>query len=117
MCALPLQLHQHSSKPLSWVRLRDEHIIAVDHTTFINDARFAALLQSTSNVSGNVLDTGNGSSSNSLSWTLLIKYVQLQDKGWYECQLATEPKMSAKVQLLVIGKSNRTILNTCINNS
>lgn len=98
-----MQLHQHSSKPLSWVRLRDEHIIAVDHTTFINDARFAALLQSTSNVSGNLLDTGNGSS---LSWTLLIKYVQPQDRGWYECQLATEPKMSAKVQLLVISKSH-----------
>lgn len=41
-----LQLNQHSGKPLSWVRLRDEHIIAVDHTTFINDARFASLLQS-----------------------------------------------------------------------
>ncbi|KAH8312781.1 hypothetical protein KR044_012920, partial [Drosophila immigrans] len=108
---LPCQLHQHSSKPLSWVRLRDEHIIAVDHTTFINDARFAALLQSSSssssssstssssNVTGSLLDSANGSS---LSWTLLIKYVQLQDNGWYECQLATEPKMSAKVQLLVI---------------
>ncbi|XP_017846342.1 uncharacterized protein LOC108602701 isoform X2 [Drosophila busckii] len=91
---------QHSNKPLSWVRLRDEHIIAVDHTTFINDARFAALLQSTANVSaGQPLDSSNSSS---LSWILLIKYVQPQDAGWYECQLATEPKMSAKVQLLVI---------------
>ncbi|KAH8359564.1 hypothetical protein KR093_007406, partial [Drosophila rubida] len=107
---LPCQLHQHSSKPLSWVRLRDEHIIAVDHTTFINDARFAALLQS-SNVTGNLLDSTNGSSSggSSLSWTLLIKYVQLQDNGWYECQLATEPKMSAKVQLLVITPKTELI--------
>lgn len=99
---LYLQLHQHSSKPLSWVRLRDEHIIAVDHTTFINDARFAALLQSSSNATSSLLDSTNASS---LSWTLLIKYVRLQDNGWYECQLATEPKMSAKVQLLVISKS------------
>ncbi|XP_062124245.1 uncharacterized protein LOC133837484 [Drosophila sulfurigaster albostrigata] len=110
---LPCQLHQHSSKPLSWVRLRDEHIIAVDHTTFINDARFAALLQSpspspssSSNVTGTPLDSTNVSS---LSWTLLIKYVQLQDNGWYECQLATEPKMSAKVQLLVITPKTELI--------
>lgn len=103
---LPCQLHQHSNKPLSWVRLRDEHIIAVDHTTFINDARFAALLQSSSNATGVLLDSANGSS---LSWTLLIKYVQLQDNGWYECQLATEPKMSAKVQLLVITPKTELI--------
>lgn len=101
----PLQLHQHSNKPLSWVRLRDEHIIAVDHTTFINDARFAALLQSSqANFTNSLLEATNGSS---LGWTLLIKYVSLQDTGWYECQLATEPKMSAKVQLFVISKSLR----------
>ncbi|KAM8703594.1 hypothetical protein ACLKA7_008248 [Drosophila subpalustris] len=105
---LPCQLHQHSSKPLSWVRLRDEHIIAVDHTTFINDARFAAMLQSppSSNATSSLSDSANGSS---LSWTLLIKYVQLQDNGWYECQLATEPKMSAKVQLLVITPKTELI--------
>lgn len=121
-----LQLNQHSGKPLSWVRLRDEHIIAVDHTTFINDARFASLLQSTTLttlVSGGALSTtatpvaalGNSfahavpggqerGNSSSLSWTLQIKYVNLEDAGWYECQLATEPKMSAKVQLFVISK-------------
>ncbi|XP_023036082.1 uncharacterized protein LOC6651382 [Drosophila willistoni] len=109
---LPCQLHQHSNKPLSWVRLRDEHIIAVDHTTFINDARFASLLQqSTANTSIPIAnlstsasrfnpESGNGSSG--LGWTLQIKYVKLEDAGWYECQLATEPKMSAKVQLFVI---------------
>ncbi|XP_002038370.2 uncharacterized protein LOC6613904 [Drosophila sechellia] len=121
---LPCKLNQHSGKPLSWVRLRDEHIIAVDHTTFINDARFATLLQSSTSttlVSGGALSTtatpaaalGNSSAhavpggqergnSSSLSWTLQIKYVKLEDAGWYECQLATEPKMSAKVQLFVI---------------
>ncbi|XP_064552010.1 uncharacterized protein dpr16 isoform X2 [Drosophila montana] len=104
---LPCQLHQHSNKPLSWVRLRDEHIIAVDHTTFINDARFAALLQSSqANLTSSLLDATNGSS---LGWTLLIKYVSLQDKGWYECQLATEPKMSAKVQLFVITPKTELI--------
>ncbi|XP_032289722.1 uncharacterized protein dpr16 isoform X2 [Drosophila virilis] len=104
---LPCQLHQHSNKPLSWVRLRDEHIIAVDHTTFINDARFAALLQSSqANFTNSLLEATNGSS---LGWTLLIKYVSLQDTGWYECQLATEPKMSAKVQLFVITPKTELI--------
>ncbi|TDG48891.1 hypothetical protein AWZ03_004794 [Drosophila navojoa] len=115
---LPCQLHQHSNKPLSWIRLRDEHIIAVDHTTFINDARFAALLQAShANLTSSLLDFVNGSSSNgsgsgsgsSLGWTLLIKYVNLQDMGWYECQLATEPKMSAKVQLFVITPKTELI--------
>ncbi|XP_022213573.1 uncharacterized protein LOC111068416 [Drosophila obscura] len=117
---LPCKLNQHTNKPLSWVRLRDEHIIAVDHTTFINDARFASLLQATTSTApvpvpsttatptavmvipanaSSPEDRGNGSS---LSWTLQIKYVRLEDAGWYECQLATEPKMSAKVQLFVI---------------
>lgn len=83
----------------------------MDHTTFINDARFAALLQAShANLTSSLLDFVNGSSSSngsgsSLGWTLLIKYVNLQDMGWYECQLATEPKMSAKVQLFVISKS------------
>ncbi|KAH8295242.1 hypothetical protein KR018_009092, partial [Drosophila ironensis] len=119
---LPCKLNQHSGKPLSWVRLRDEHIIAVDHTTFINDARFASLLQSSVTATaatgapashltavnpsdvpvppnGSAAEKANGCS---LSWTLQIKYVNLDDAGWYECQLATEPKMSAKVQLFVI---------------
>ncbi|XP_034132261.1 uncharacterized protein LOC117586353 [Drosophila guanche] len=112
---LPCKLNQHSNKPLSWVRLRDEHIIAVDHTTFINDARFASLLQSTTQSpstattpTGIMVIPANASSpedrgnESSLSWTLQIKYVRLEDAGWYECQLATEPKMSAKVQLFVI---------------
>ncbi|XP_030374561.1 myotubularin-related protein DDB_G0290005 [Scaptodrosophila lebanonensis] len=121
---LPCQLHQHSNKPLSWVRLRDEHIIAVDYTTFINDARFATLLQTppansssnTSNTRNTSIATGtnnnNNSSSNSnsnTSWTLQIKYVTLEDGGWYECQLATEPKMSAKVQLCVITPKTELI--------
>ncbi|EDW15878.1 uncharacterized protein LOC6574366 [Drosophila mojavensis] len=109
---LPCQLHQYSNKPLSWIRLRDEHIIAVDHTTFINDARFAALLQAShANLTSSLMEFVNGSSgsSNSLGWTLLIKYVNLQDMGWYECQLATEPKMSAKVQLFVITPKTELI--------
>lgn len=38
-------------------------------------------------------------------WTLQIKYVQARDAGTYECQVSTEPKVSARVQLQVVGKS------------
>jgi len=38
-------------------------------------------------------------------WTLQIKYVQARDAGSYECQVSTEPKVSARVQLQVVGKS------------
>uniref|UniRef100_A0A6P4EB47 Hemicentin-1-like n=1 Tax=Drosophila rhopaloa TaxID=1041015 RepID=A0A6P4EB47_DRORH len=35
-------------------------------------------------------------------WTLQIKYVQARDAGSYECQVSTEPKVSARVQLQVV---------------
>lgn len=37
-------------------------------------------------------------------WTLQIKYVQARDAGIYECQVSTEPKVSARVHLHVVGK-------------
>lgn len=37
-------------------------------------------------------------------WTLQIKYVQGRDAGLYECQVSTEPKISARVDLQVVGK-------------
>lgn len=37
---------------------------------------------------------------------LQIKYVQARDAGVYECQVSTEPKVSAKVHLHVVGKLN-----------
>lgn len=36
---------------------------------------------------------------------LQIKYVQARDAGVYECQVSTEPKVSAKVHLHVVGMS------------
>ncbi|KNC33025.1 hypothetical protein FF38_02868 [Lucilia cuprina] len=35
-------------------------------------------------------------------WTLQIKYVQARDAGAYECQVSTEPKVSARVHLQVV---------------
>uniref|UniRef100_A0A1A9WQY8 EamA domain-containing protein n=1 Tax=Glossina brevipalpis TaxID=37001 RepID=A0A1A9WQY8_9MUSC len=38
-------IHRLRNKPVSWVRLRDGHIISVDQTTFIADQRFQAIYQ------------------------------------------------------------------------
>lgn len=35
---------------------------------------------------------------------LQIKYVQARDAGIYECQVSTEPKVSARAHLHVVGK-------------
>lgn len=42
-------------------------------------------------------------------WTLQIKYVQARDAGAYECQVSTEPKVSARVHLQVVGKLFNTL--------
>ncbi|KAM8704607.1 hypothetical protein ACLKA7_009118 [Drosophila subpalustris] len=90
---MPCQIHRLSDKPVSWVRLRDGHIISVDETTFIADERFQSIFQE----------------DHDYTWSLQIKYVAPSDAGWYECQMATEPKLSAKVHLEVITPKTELI--------
>ncbi|XP_034486162.1 uncharacterized protein LOC117790728 [Drosophila innubila] len=90
---MPCQIHRLSDKPVSWVRLRDGHIISVDETTFIADERFQSIFQE----------------DHDYTWSLQIKYAVPSDAGWYECQMATEPKLSAKVHLEVITPKTELI--------
>ncbi|XP_032289822.1 mucin-22 isoform X2 [Drosophila virilis] len=90
---MPCQIHRLSEKPVSWVRLRDGHIISVDESTFIADERFQSIYQE----------------ENDYTWSLQIKYVDVNDAGWYECQMATEPKLSAKVHLEVVTPKTELI--------
>ncbi|EDV91183.1 GH17311 [Drosophila grimshawi] len=90
---MPCQIHRLSDKPVSWVRLSDGHIISVDESTFIGDERFQSIYQ----------EHGD------YTWSLQIKYVETSDAGWYECQMATEPKLSAKVHLEVIRPKTELI--------
>lgn len=83
----PFQARQLANKSVSWIRVRDDHILTVDRLTFIADERFQAFF---------VDNTG--------MWTLQIKYVQAKDAGLYECQVSTEPKVSARVHLHVVGE-------------
>ncbi|KAJ6635063.1 Zwei Ig domain protein zig-8, partial [Pseudolycoriella hygida] len=102
---LPCKVKQIFNKSVSWVRVRDHHILTVDRTTFIADERFHAYYSSTGQLPG--------------VWTLQIKYVQARDAGIYECHLnfyGDEQKTSARVQLNVvvprtelIGDSNRYV--------
>ncbi|XP_037732276.1 uncharacterized protein LOC119563106 isoform X1 [Drosophila subpulchrella] len=90
---MPCQIHRLSDKPVSWVRMRDNHIISVDETTFIADERFQSIFQE----------------DHDYTWSLQIKYVEPGDAGWYECQMATEPKLSAKVLLQIVKPKTELI--------
>ncbi|XP_017111245.1 uncharacterized protein LOC108135144 isoform X1 [Drosophila elegans] len=90
---MPCQIHRLSDKPVSWVRMRDNHIISVDETTFIADERFQSIFQE----------------DHDYTWSLQIKYAQPSDAGWYECQMATEPKLSAKVHLQIVRPKTELI--------
>lgn len=63
--------------------------------TFIADERFQAFFKEETK-----------------QWVLQIKYVVPRDVGLYECQVSTEPKVSARAYLHVVGKcSNNTAFN------
>ncbi|XP_039231205.1 uncharacterized protein LOC6537624 isoform X6 [Drosophila yakuba] len=86
---LPCRVKQLGNKSVSWIRLRDGHILTVDRAVFIADQRFLAIKQPDK------------------YWTLQIKYVQARDAGSYECQVSTEPKVSARVQLQVVASAGQ----------
>lgn len=60
---------------------------SLNRITFIADERFHAFFKDTTK-----------------EWVLQIKYVQERDAGIYECQVSTEPKVSARARLQVIGE-------------
>ncbi|XP_055301904.1 uncharacterized protein LOC129568256 isoform X2 [Sitodiplosis mosellana] len=119
---LPCKVRLVFNKSVSWVRVRDDHILTVDQITFIADERFhayhamengATQSSATSTLSnqrrqlaGAVQKTNNdhNNTTNSANspWTLQIKYVQARDAGLYECQISAEPKISARVYLHVV---------------
>ncbi|XP_031633942.1 uncharacterized protein LOC116347487 isoform X2 [Contarinia nasturtii] len=122
---LPCKVRLVFNKSVSWVRVRDDHILTVDQITFIADERFHAYhatensasqssaMSTLSNqrqrqLSGSVAskpnNDHNNTSTNSANapWTLQIKFVQARDAGLYECQISAEPKISARVYLHVV---------------
>lgn len=96
------------------MRVRDDHILTVDRVTFIADERFHAFhptspaaMSSTSAAIASSSATGSSAAAaatdSSDTWQLQIKYVQARDEGIYECQVSSEPKISARINLNVVG--------------
>ena len=90
-----------NTRSVSWIRGADSHIITVDQETFISDDRFSSLIKVRENlwtlkVSSQVPDSLRRER------YLQIKYVTARDAGKYECQVSTVPKMSRKVELVVV---------------
>lgn len=83
MCAL-----KSSCPQVSWLRPRENEILTAGRYTYIGDPRFTS-----------INDQG------SQDWILEIKDVGLGDSTSYECQVSTDPKMSAIINLNVKGKS------------
>jgi len=59
--------------PVSWIRLRDWHILSTGPNTFTQDERFTVRHTPGQN-----------------DWTLAIKFVNQRDQGVYVCQVSTE---------------------------
>ena len=85
---LQCEVHNLNNKSVSWLRERDNHILTVDRETFISDSRISSLHTKTQ-ISDIV--------------SLSIQKVQPEDRGWYECQVSSENKISLRVELVVVS--------------
>ena len=71
---------------VSWLRRRDQHILAVGDFKYVADDRFRAFYSAATD-----------------TWMLQIKSVKKSDAGSYECQIPTTPKKSHRLDVDVIG--------------
>ena len=72
-----------------WVRNSDSHILFIGDAKFVEDSRFSILHSSSAGVG---------------YWTMRIQFATKEDKGDYECQISTSPKLSKIFKLNVISK-------------
>ncbi|XP_076356149.1 neurotrimin-like [Tachypleus tridentatus] len=70
---------------VSWIRLRDFHVLTVGRYTYTSDERFQVYHTDFSN-----------------DWALKIENVQQKDEGLYECQLTSDTPVSQYVYLRVV---------------
>ncbi|XP_025405866.1 fibroblast growth factor receptor 2-like [Sipha flava] len=82
---LPCRVRHLNDKVVSWIRMRDLHILTSGQLLFTNDCRFG--------IQHPLRD--------SAIWNLQIKDVSPKDMGSYECQVNTEPKIKFLVNLTV----------------
>ena len=72
---------------VSWMRLRDINLLAINEVTNTKDKRIKAI-----HVPGTDL------------WSLRIQDTKLSDEGPYECQVTTDTQTATLVYLKVLGK-------------
>ncbi|XP_076329545.1 zwei Ig domain protein zig-8-like [Tachypleus tridentatus] len=78
-------VHNLGDKTVSWIRRKDFHVLTVGTDTYISDERFQTVRINNDN-----------------DWVLQMKFAQLSDRGIYECQVSTDPKISFFVNLTVL---------------
>ena len=89
-------------RSVSWIRGADSHIITVDQETFISDSRFSSLIKARENLWTLKVRERPPVEETALTGYFQIKFVTARDAGKYECQVSTVPKMSRKVELVVV---------------
>lgn len=87
---------------MSWIRQRDLHILTTGLYTYSTDQRFSVAHRTDATLSAG-RNGIIGHPTPDEDWILQIKYVQPRDSGVYECQVSTEPRISADFYLHVVG--------------
>ncbi|XP_074109983.1 netrin receptor DCC [Cotesia typhae] len=82
--ALSCHVKNPGNRTISWMRMKDIHILTSSLVTYTGDGRFS-------------VKHPEGSD----EWRLIIDYVQPRDAGLYECQVNTEPKLKMAFALRV----------------
>ncbi|KAG5683020.1 hypothetical protein PVAND_012330 [Polypedilum vanderplanki] len=73
------------NKTVSWVRHRNINLLTVGTTSYTSDSRFQSIHDPDSE-----------------EWILKIRYSQVRDSGFYECQISTTPPKGYAIYLTVV---------------
>ncbi|KAF2349749.1 Immunoglobulin V-set domain [Trinorchestia longiramus] len=84
---LPCRVHMLGDRSVTWMRMRDLHILTVALVTYSADERFQIL-----------------HSDETDDWTLQIQFTQPRDSGAYKCQVNSRHKIARNVYLSVVGE-------------
>ncbi|XP_046650859.1 fibroblast growth factor receptor-like 1 [Daphnia pulicaria] len=93
---LPCHVSLREDHGVSWVRRRDWHILTADSKVYSRDERIRVT---------SVDNTEN-------TWTLLIKYIQKEDEGIYDCQITTRRSAWAQSIELRIVEPQAVLVGT-----
>lgn len=121
---LKCRVRKIGNKTVSWVRHRDIHLLTVGKFSYTSDNRFQCIHDV--DAEEWILKVGNesclikfhywwhhGSTNNPSLYVLQLRYPQIKDTGFYECQISTTPPRGYPVYLSVVGKLKSVFQFTC----